>query len=1122
MKLSLFLALFTKSVQNLSPGTRAIVIVKDPSEEVQGIQIRGHGLEITKAMHDRICETLHEILGEDVNTGGQVQPIEEMEEDSEEDHDDAEFEDDLEKRIEKEEDPGEDPPPVGETQQDEEEDESEDAGSDILGSPPSASRYQLIPIWSRIASLGGSGQGGTEVIWPPMPHVRCLIPLCSEDEATLAKKLAALNISQDTSPQVDNTPKSQFRAESPVSVAVAKEGSSRDAETLAEQLGELDISQDTRAQVRITRKSRIKSPAVAKKDISQVTQPQEKLLTNATLQKYGLYFNTLYRIFVCSPDECGSGVAINQVSAHLGAKSFMKAHVKCGSKWVEKEVPHTSHKKLDKDSDALRDELVRALVEDPASGVAGLQDLVCTTGMTAQQWKASASARLAAGQSGPVAGLRIFDQAICCRHCRAGGVASRSLEQDKCGKPHERKKILHDRYVQTMLSDRDWRFFFDVPGDTPAPALAADTPPPAPVDVVDLLHRRKAALIGPDSQWTKTQELASTSVSPAFHDTGVPAFVRCFDPIKIRQRTNLRRLDGNLHGPLERLRRLNTLTAAEDVQLAKDAHPSVLTALTAGKRSSNPQRSAKPFSVPLNLQPYLRAEIALVSMILKELKKPTKPSISNSPWSSLLFLTATQTELAHLLNKELAKPFNEETACQVYRDFLRELYFPSTLLLPEALKTFSSPIAVFLALNCIDPDGGFTSLDNISPIVAKIQCLMALRALHCFEKQKSHGVTADKWFDTVLEFCAKFLTEDRLSPYSVVRHWMHVFTAAALKTPRPYLIQWKAERTLLLGKREVDVDAYFAFLRRKLDHLEQHIEKEVLFGISLDGLNILCDPSQLKMKMKPGEKGVLNSDARKGLDNPESDHFARALFAGRHLEPEGQGGGLQVDPKKGMTWLNHIHTAMYELHPLCHTTQGLPGRCSEEELFLHENIDVDTMHGTLGFRATHLKTGAFKHIFRMLDPRVSRLLYIMVRIVRPVELLVLLQHVIPPSKQEKTLNVYHNRIFATMGCGMTNLSTNLGSWLQGTTDIPGLQFHIGMRMYRQFATALDRQYLGALKENPLATVADHQAGRTTAVSDKHYAVERWKTDASAARAICVQKSLDWQRMIGISKKTADN
>ncbi|KAJ7076236.1 hypothetical protein B0H15DRAFT_955761 [Mycena belliarum] len=887
--------------------------------------------------------------------------------------------------------------------------------------------------------------------------------------------------------------------ESPVSVAVAKEGPSQLAElqeTLTEKLAELNIS--------------------------QVTQPQE-LLTNPTLQKYGLYFNTLHGIFVCCPDECGSGVAIDQVSAHLGAKSFARGLGKSGAEWVESKVSHTNHRKLEQNPDALRDELVRALVEDPASGVTGLQDLVRTATTTPQAWKALQAARSAAGQSAPVAGLKVFDQAECCRYCHAGGVTKRSLAKDKCGTRHERKKILHGRYVQTILSDWNWRFFFDVPGDMLAPPVA-DTAPPAPVDVADLLRQSKAALLGTalDSQWTKTQELRWASVSPAFHDTGVPAFVRCFDVIKIRKRTKLPRLDGNLHGPLAHLHDLNTLTAAEDVQLAGNAHASVLTALTAGRRSSNPQHSAKPFSVPLNLNPYLRVEIAVVSMILKELNKPTKPSISDSPWPSLLFLTATQTKLARLLNKELAEPFNEVTARRVYRDFLQELYFPSSLLLSEALKTFSSPLAVFLALNCIDTDGGFTPLDNIAPIVAKIQCLMVLRALHCLEEQKSHNVTADAWFKTVLDFCDTFLTEDRLSPNSVMRHWMHVFTAAVMKTPRPYLIQWKTERAVLISGREVDIDAYFSFLRRKVDHLEQYIEKEVLFGISLDGLNILCDPSELKMKMKPGNGDVLNSDSGKGLDNPESDRFARALFAGGHLAPEGQGEGLQVDPEKGMAWVNHNHTAMYELHPLCHVTQGLPGRCSEEGLFSHKNIDVEFLHKTLGFRATHQKTGAFKHIFRMLDPRVSRLLYIMLRIIRPIELLVLLQHVVPPSKHEKTLDIYHNRIFATMGRDMTNLSGNLGSWLQGTTDIPGLQFHMGIRMYRHFATALDRKYLGALKENPLAMVGDHQAGRTTAVSDRNYAVERWKTDAGAARAISVQKSLDWHRMIGISKEMVDN
>ncbi|KAJ7825904.1 hypothetical protein B0H14DRAFT_1278782 [Mycena olivaceomarginata] len=372
---------------------------------------------------------------------------------------------------------------------------------------------------------------------------------------------------------------------------------------------------------------------------------------------------------------------------------------------------------------------------------------------------------------------------------------------------------------------------------------------------------------------------------------------------------------------------------------------------------------------------------------------------------------------------------------------------------------------------------------------------MRLRAIHCFTAERDPNANATEWFETTVKpFCQLYLTENTLNPYATVRHWMHLFTAEAPRTPRPYRIQWKSQRVMLFDGKEVDIDRYFAFVRQELQDLEEFVQKEVLFGISLAELKIECDPVELRMASTGGP--LLTGDCAIGLDNPQSNRFASALFAGSYLGPEGQHGGnsIQIDPTKGVHWVNKIGNTMQRLHPISHVTQGLPGRGSEESLLSQSNIDVELEHRTLGFQASHLKTNLFKHIFRMLAPRVSKLLYIM--------------------KCEQTLQMYRNRVFVYGGHAMPShlLSTNLGNW----SDTEGaIGFHMGFRGYRQFASALNYKYLGGLAETPEASAGDHRAGRSREVGEKNYGVQRWKADAGLARRMCVEKSLGWQKMMGL-------
>ncbi|KAJ7825899.1 hypothetical protein B0H14DRAFT_1278731 [Mycena olivaceomarginata] len=379
--------------------------------------------------------------------------------------------------------------------------------------------------------------------------------------------------------------------------------------------------------------------------------------------------------------------------------------------------------------------------------------------------------------------------------------------------------------------------------------------------------------------------------------------------------------------------------------------------------------------------------------MLKERKTPTPPR-RDCEWQQLVYLNGIQQQLADMLERELSAKslnFDEKTAADAYRNFLREIYFPSSTIVKEALQTFTSPVAVFLALACIGDQNGYAPIWPISCIAAKVQFLMRLRAIHCWTAERDPNADATEWFESVpigsylttlifeknnsKPFCRLYLTEDTFTPYATVRHWMHLFTARLSALPRPYRIQWKSQRVMLFDGKEVDIDRYFGFVRQELQDLEEFVQKEVLFGISLAELNIDCDPVELRMASTGGP--LLTGDCAIGLDNPQSNRFASALFAGSYLGPEGQHGGnsIQIDPTKGVHWVNKIGNTMQRLHPISHVTQGLPGRGSEESLLSQSNIDVELEHHTLGFQASHLKTNVFKHIFRMLTPRVSKLLY---------------------------------------------------------------------------------------------------------------------------------------------------
>ena len=91
------------------------------------------------------------------------------------------------------------------------------------------------------------------------------------------------------------------------------------------------------------------------------------------------------------------------------------------------------------------------------------------------------------------------------------------------------------------------------------------------------------------------------------------------------------------------------------------------------------------------------------------------------------------------------------------------------------------------------------------------------------------------------------------------------------------------------------------------------------------------------------------------------------------------------------------------LQPLAYVTQGIPGRGTEESFFSPTNTKTTRRHvffeptvGTGGFSTNYDKgvniIGTFKHIFRILPFWIFLVLYVLIRLIQPIELSVLFNY----------------------------------------------------------------------------------------------------------------------------------
>jgi hypothetical protein len=360
-----------------------------------------------------------------------------------------------------------------------------------------------------------------------------------------------------------------------------------------------------------------------------------------------------------------------------------------------------------------------------------------------------------------------------------------------------------------------------------------------------------------------------------------------------------------------------------------------------------------------------------------------------------------------------------------------------------------------------------------------------------------------------MAFCQKYLQDYGGAPLSTIRYWLHEFSVIVKNTPRPALVWWREDTILLFG-HSISFPFFKLQLRKKLLQLEQFILGTILFGMySMDELEAKFGIS--RMQDNGDEKsigyGIIADISTPGMDNTESKAFFDAIFKRQHLGLQSdQDGRILFDKKLALQWITNIDDAMRQFFPISHNTT-ISGRGTEAESLRpannnigRRNVIFDPEAGTGAYDADYHKgqerTGIHKHILRHMPYEVFRILYILVRIVRPIEFFFVCRAFVPFDGRARVRNAYANHIFASFGAAWntTTMSSSLEAFFK---DVAG--FPMGLRQNRHFSVALQRRYIdyGAAKSGSAPTpeqlalgrTLNHLRGHEKEVGDANYARE---------------------------------
>lgn len=530
-----------------------------------------------------------------------------------------------------------------------------------------------------------------------------------------------------------------------------------------------------------------------------------------------------------------------------------------------------------------------------------------------------------------------------------------------------------------------------------------------------------------------------------------------------------------------------------------------------------------PFSAPLTKPArasYALEEVRLLCLILRCVSRGTYTLGTSSPASSAsrpstalyhLSLSKEQLDTAQSLLRLLGDTVQSDLKLvDAIRTTLGSIYMPQNTL--EMFNdNFISPVIAYICLRSVHSEGHFESPKLLSTHYVKTQFGIRLYLLEFVQSQykkylsqrpaipqgirasrRKHGMTVldsdeedertgaeailtegllnegEEWTKYISGLSSQWLAPKKMTPFAVLKEWIHVVSNIARNMPAPAVIIWNdAGDKVQLHGHLIDICDYKTKLSHTLRDATVLMDKKVLLGIVLSaGARELPEQDDYDQRTRGHGLFSFSLDDIQKPEHPAS-FFLEALCTQGKLCKSSQEGDISWDYDEVLIWLANVADMLSHIYLLLHMLSP-PGRGSEEVLWQHANSAETRRHlfrskalNTLIMIGNYDKgstaTGLHKCIVRVIQGEVAVLLSTFLRVVRPLELLLTLTFFggSTAEKEAETMYLYQTRLFVSFGklWDSEYLSRIIRDWYSDRLGISSM----GLAMHRHFAQALQRR-----------------------------------------------------------------
>jgi hypothetical protein len=357
--------------------------------------------------------------------------------------------------------------------------------------------------------------------------------------------------------------------------------------------------------------------------------------------------------------------------------------------------------------------------------------------------------------------------------------------------------------------------------------------------------------------------------------------------------------------------------------------------------------------------------------------------------------------------------------------------------------------------------------------------------------------------------------QTEISPLSSLREWIAALTRIVYNTAPRDIISWPSDNVMMLKGLTINIDLYCEKVRKSLQDTRVHIRERVLFGIATD---IKIPPIDSQNETTHGHS--IFGPVDRTFDNVDSAAFLGALLIDGKLCWRGPDNVIVWDRQRVDEWLSDIDRSWSDVYCLLHIL-CLPPRASEEIIFQWTNSKNGRRHLFIinqimalisNYHKGHQVTGLYKQVLRLMPNELGLLIVILLRVVRPIEILVVGKFYTPETQKSAMKKRYASKMFVTYGQEWKSerLSRLLKGWWTKNMNLP-----IGINLHRQFSVGLQRRFQPYDKTDPRRKTAQLALAHGEIAGDLYYAKATGDSNIPLTRqALFEEISHDWMALFG--------